>query len=170
MSIELSIKDVAYLGIHNTAGKVFYSMNFDKIDIKDLLNNIGRDEIGVYNNYTMMVDTRHTSESSDIQIVLLSKATSNELFVRNAMDNLIMALEKYIKKWSFNRIELKYDLIVLVCNEFLYNGIILEDDYKKLLNRIEKRTFESLAGIKVNKGLASMLGKAARDVKDSFNI
>lgn len=72
--------------------------------------------------------------------------------------------------WTIERVETKYDMFVFLMNEFLFNGIILEDSTEKLTARLQKRTFESIGGIKVNKGLASMLNKAAKSMKNSFTL
>ena len=164
-----SITDVCFFGIFNSTGKCYFSMNFDNIDQVEMFSVIETDSISVYQDKPLLVEIIETEAGDRILITLLCKETANELFVKNALDNFILALEKIMKKWTLERIETKYDLIVILCHEFLYNGTILEDSSKELFSKVEKRTFESVKGIKMQKGLASMLSNAAKNVKDSFH-
>lgn len=167
--MNISTKDVSYLGIVDSTGRVYYDMNYDKVDTKDLLNDLSNSPISIYKDKTLLNITKYSQDIPSIRILLLCRKDSNELFVNNAFENFVGALEKHVKTWTVGRIESKFDLIVLLANEFVFNGIILEDVQEKLLNKIQKRTFESVSGIKVNKGFATVLNKTAKSMKSGFH-
>lgn len=158
----MDIKDVSLMCIADSSKNVLFSYRYDSIDVKDMLNSIQDLEftISVYKDQTLF-----TQRLNDISIHLLARPDSNEIFVQNAFDALVESLTKIIKNWNVERIAEKYDQIMLIFHEFVFNGIILTDDAEELNSRVMKRTFENVNAIKVNKGLASFLNKATKSFR-----
>ncbi|KAI5152526.1 coatomer subunit zeta [Enteropsectra breve] len=158
----MSIKNVSFIGLIDTAKTIYYSMNFDNIDVKALLESINNEleDCSIYNDQFLMVSRRES-----FVLVFLARPESNELFVHDAFMAFETSLSSIVKKWKEDRIFEKYDQIVLLFNEFVYNGIILVDDAEELGAKIVKRSFENVNGIKMNKGIASFISKATRSLK-----
>lgn len=157
-----TLRDVGFLGIFDRNKELFYSLNYDDISSSELMSSVLSDtsSISVLNDQPLFV-----FRQNDIFVALLASENSNELFVKNAFDALIENLSRLIKTWSPERIFEKYDQIVLLCNEFLFQKIILVDQPKELGDRLMKRSFESIAALKVNKGFASFLNKTAKSFR-----
>ncbi|KAL6122311.1 Coatomer [Nucleospora cyclopteri] len=165
----MDIKDVSYFCITDSLKNIYYELNYENVDRTLLLSNL-TDEVSIVNDQTMFCVAKSTPTATNIYMILLCTRDANEIFVKNALDSFVECMDKIMKKqWSNERVETKFDLIVFLINEFLYNGIILEDNESKLYGRLQKRPFESVGGIKVNRGLASILNKAAKNVKKSFS-
>jgi len=158
----MDIKDVSLMCIADSSKNILFSYRYDNIDVKDMLDSIQDLEftISVYKDQTLF-----TQRLNDISIHLLARPDSNEIFVQNAFDALVESLTKIIKNWNVERIAEKYDQIMLIFHEFVFNGIILTDDAGELSSRVMKRTFENVNAIKVNKGLASFLNKATKSFR-----
>lgn len=158
----MDIKDISFICILDRSSNILYSYNYDKIDTKDFVE-VAKNQnflVGVYKEQTLFI-----KKMNDISICLLAKPESNEIFVLNAFEALVEVLTKVIKNWCVDRIAEKYDQIILIFHEFVYNGIILTDDAEDLSKRIIKRTFENINAIKVNKGFASFLNRATKSFR-----
>ena len=145
--------------------RVLYELNYGNMDLSDLEEYLEY-SITLYKEHPLLVEKRET-----IWFVMIANKNSNEIFVHNAFCSFLENCDKIMKNgWSLERFETKFDLFIQLTNQFLFKGIILEDNKEKLEERQLKRSFESIGGIKVNKGLASMLNKAAKSMKNSFSL
>lgn len=165
-----NLRDIAYLGIVDSTTRIYYDLNYSCEEPQNFFRYLDC-PIGLYKDQVILCEKRPTSDSVNVYLVCLLEKDSNEIFVKNALVALMSVFDKIMKNgWSLERVQTKYDLFIFVMNEFVFNGIILEDEENKLWERLQKRTFESIGGIKVNRGLASMLNKAAKSMKDSFTL
>lgn len=150
--------------------RVLYELNYGNMDLSDLEEYLEYN-ITLYKEHPLLVEKRETKDSQTIFFVIIANKNSNEIFVHNALCSFLENCDKIMKNgWSMERFETKFDLFIQLTNQFLFKGIILEDNKEKLEERQLKRSFESIGGIKVNKGLASMLNKAAKSMKNSFSL
>ena len=158
----MDLKDISLICITDSNRNPLYTYKYDNCDIKDLLQAFTENEfsISVYKDQTLF-----TRRMDDISIHLLARPESNEIFVQNAFDALLNSLNAVIKNWSVDRIAEKYDQIILIFHEFVFNGIILTDNSDDLSERVMKRTFENVNAIKVSKGFASFLNKATKSFR-----
>jgi len=159
----MGIKDISFIGLLSTTKEMYYNMNYDNIDVNDLMATMDFDcdRISLYKDQTFFVHTRE-----EIILCLLVKPKSNDVFVYQAFQALVGCLDGVLKKWTVGRVEEKYDQLVIAFNEFSYNGVVLADTAESLQERIPKRTFENIGGIKVKKGFASIIHKAAGSLKN----
>ncbi|KAI4290743.1 hypothetical protein PAPHI01_0017 [Pancytospora philotis] len=157
----MEIKSVSYVGLFDKAKNVLYGLNYDDVDTKALAGTLGAasDDISIFKDQMLLV-----YQNEEVFAVLLARPSANEVFVKDAFDSLVAALNKVLKRWSVDRVFEKYDQVVLIFNQFVFRGIILTDDAKELSSRVLKRSFESLQGIKMKKGLASFLNKASKSL------
>jgi hypothetical protein len=158
----MDIKDVCYIGIVDSQKKLLYSYNYQLDDVHSFINTLDENNGPVYLYKDQLA--LHF-QMNDISVLFLAMPESNELFVSKAAEALIDSLSAIIKNWCVERIAEKYDQIILLFNEFVFRGIILTDNSEELSTRILKRTFENMSAIKVNKGFASFLNKAAKSFK-----
>jgi hypothetical protein len=158
----MNIKDVSYIGILDSKKHVLFSYKYEFNEESLLIATLDENNGPVYLFKDQLV---LNSKLNDISILFLANKDSNEIFVSQALDALIQALSLVIKNWCVERIAEKYDQIILIFNEFVFNGIILSDDTEDLSSRIMKRTFENLSSIKVNKGFASFLNRATKSLR-----
>lgn len=158
----MDIKDVAYLAITDSSKNVLISYSHEQVDVQGILSTLD-DENGpifIYKDSSVFVN-----RMNDIFIILVTFPDSNEIFVAKAFEALTDSMSKIIKNWCVDRIAEKYDQLQLIFHEFVFKGIILVDEENELSSRIMKRTFENMSSIKVNKGFASFLNKAAKSLK-----
>ena len=167
----MDLKDISYLGIVDSSGRVLYEINYCNVNAMELMKN-RHVPISIYKDKPLFIETKISNKGhGDLHFILLAEQHSNEIFVYEAFQSLLEIFDKFMKNgWHLERFETKYDMFILAINEFVFNGIILEDNKEKLTERLQKRSFESIGGIKVNKGLASMLNKAAKSMKNSFSL
>lgn len=166
----MDLRDVSYFAIVDSTKRILYELIYDDAVKTGIFDDLDI-EAHAFGERTLFSKCKQTSGPISIYFVLLANKEANELFISSAFDSFLENADRIMKNgWTLERFETKYDMFVLLSNEFLFNGIILEDDKDKLYGRQQKRSFESIGGIKVNKGLASMLNKAAKSVKNSFSL
>ncbi|KAI5169454.1 hypothetical protein PAEPH01_0728 [Pancytospora epiphaga] len=160
----MKVKTVNYLAICDNTKDVLYSLNSGNIDVENLMDFITNetDDISIYKDQMLLL-----YRNNNLFVTMLAAQDANEVFTKNAFDSFVVALDKFIKNWTHERVAEKYDLIVLAFNEFLFQGIILTDQSKELGDRMMKRSFENINGIKMKKGLASFINKAAKSLRNS---
>ncbi|EPR79727.1 Vesicle coat complex COPI zeta subunit [Spraguea lophii 42_110] len=95
----------------------------------------------------------------NITIYIISPLDSNEIFLYDSLSNFIAALFKIIGKINKEVLIKKFDQLILLVDEFLYNGIVIENNKDKLVKAIPNRGFEGMDGMKIPKGFGSLLGK-----------
>lgn len=161
--IRTDIKDVCAICIIDSSENILYSLNFSDVNLQHLAIFLKEDvtaTICVYQDKTLFLE-----RMNDIAVVLIGAKDSNELFLKRAFDCYLASLSKIIKNWSIERIQEKYDQIILLSHEFVFDGIILVDESEDLSKNTMKRTFENLNVTKVNKGFASFLNKATKSFR-----
>ncbi len=160
--LPMNIKDVAFLAIVDSTKNILLSYTHESVDVQGILSAIDEENGSafIFKDQTVFI-----SRLNDISIILVSFPESNEIFVASAFDAFVGSLTKIIKNWCVERIAEKYDQLQLIFHEFVFKGIILVDNETELSSRVMKRTFENMSALKVNKGFASFLNKAAKSLK-----
>ena len=156
------LRDVAFIGIFDVRGDPIYSLNYTDAPARELHACAVADN-GSISMYKEQVLFSHREE--ELICVLLTEKSSNEVFVKWAFDAFVESLSGILKQWTAARAFTKYDQMVLLMNEFVFHGVILCDQPKELSKRVMKRTFESTAGIAVNKGFASFLNRTTKSFR-----
>lgn len=158
----MDIKDVAFVALVDSSRNILYSSKHSEIDINALFAAMNEEtgSVFLFKDQSVFV-----SKMDDIAVVLVAMPGSNDIFVSQAFDAFVESLSKVIKNWCVDRIAEKYDQIQLIFHEFVFKGIILEDDSSALSSRVMKRTFENVNALKVNKGFASFLNKATKSLR-----
>lgn len=159
----MELQSVSYIGMLDRSKDTLYKLCYEDLDTDALISNVttASDSISIFQDRMLLV-----YRNDEIFVVLLASKAANEVFVKDAFDALVETLDKVIKRWNVERIAEKYDQVVLIMNEFVFQGVILADNAKELGSRVMKRTFESLQGIKMKKGLASFLNKATKSLRN----
>ncbi|WUR04037.1 coatomer subunit zeta [Vairimorpha necatrix] len=117
-----------------------------------------RDPIFIFEDYLVFC-----KKEQDLICILVSNINNNEIFLGQAFEEFILALKQVLSKFTKEKIHKKYDVIFLLVDIFVYEGIIAENKSEKMLELLPKRSFESTEGMKVPKGLASVINNASKN-------
>ncbi|KAM0688432.1 Golgi-to-ER vesicle coat component [Conglomerata obtusa] len=102
----------------------------------------------------------------DTFMFISSSLETNEIFMYKALDAFYVSLLKLLQSFpTRENVISKYDLVVMLIDAFVFEGILLEDDSDKLNEAMLKRPFEGTEGMKIPKGFVSMLSKGSKVFK-----
>ncbi|AFN83483.1 vesicle coat complex subunit zeta [Encephalitozoon romaleae SJ-2008] len=164
----MSLFDVEGLVVVDVQGEILYKRIFSKEE--DIAAKIvekstkDRDIISVSHERIVMC-----KKLDEILLVIYSPLEVNEAFIGQVFDEFTTAFVSVIKTPTRERVWKKYDQIVLLVSTFLYEGIVMVGKSDEMLNRLPKRNFEGVDGIKVPKGFASFLHKATKSLSINNN-
>jgi hypothetical protein len=102
------------------------------------------------------------TREQEIITILVSYGENNEIFLGNSFEQFNLALKTVLKKCNKEVFHKKYDVVFLLIDVFVYQGMISENKCDKILEQLPKRSFEATDGMKVPKGLASVLNNASK--------
>lgn len=156
----LNIQNVKSFVIFNENGIPIIKREYKPVDYSTVFSKIknNRDEITIVGENLVMYKILE-----NIYVVLITDLDVNEIMYMKCLDAYYAALLKVLKSSAtVKTLTENYDYLVLLTDGFVFEGIVLEDDADKLVSLVEKRPFESLDGIKMTKGFASMFTKATK--------
>lgn len=159
----MDIQNVHCLAILDKTGKVLLKREHKKEDIPLIFEKIKneKEEITIINDRLVVY-----KNLDDTIIFISSDLETNEIFLSKILDVFYNSLICVTKSCADSQnIMEKYDLVILLLDSFLYEGIVIEDETEKLVAGIPNRPFESVEGMKIPSGFASMLSKAAKSMK-----
>ncbi|EQB60857.1 golgi-to-er vesicle coat component [Vairimorpha apis BRL 01] len=96
--------------------------------------------------------------------IMVCNVNSNEIMLGYSFDQLNIAIKYIVKKFNKETVYKKYDLLNLLFDSFVYQGIISENKSENLISKLPKRSFEGVEGIKVQKGFASVINNASKSL------
>lgn len=102
------------------------------------------------------------TREQEIITILVSYGENNEIFLGDSFEQFNLALKTVLKKCNNETIYKKYDVVFLLIDIFVYQGIIAENKCSKILDQLPKRSFEATDGMKVPKGIASVINNASK--------
>lgn len=158
----MNIQNIHLLTIIDKSSKALITRSTKTFNLKEIHPKINNNENIALINENLVV----YKNIEDICIILISDLNTNEIFLSKALDVFYAALLKILKS-SVNKetIIKNYDLVVLLVDAFVYQGILIEDDVDKLVKEVGERSYEGLEGMKIPKGFASIFSKASSKFK-----
>lgn len=103
-------------------------------------------------------------KADELCTIMVCNINSNEVMLGYSFDQLNIAIKQILKKFNKEAVYKKYDLLNLLFDAFVYNGIISENKAEVLISKLPKRSFEGVEGIKVQKGFASVINNASKSL------
>jgi hypothetical protein len=160
----MDIHDIDGFVIVDDRGGILLQRTYkDKDKLPGILQRIRQEneEVLVYDDKVVIY-----KNVEDISLFLYSSLSTNEVFLEKCMETLYSSLLATLKSpLDRETILMKYDLVVLVVDSFVYEGVVIEDDTARLLEGIPHRPFEGLEGMQIPKGFVSLFHKASRAFK-----
>ncbi|EEQ82293.1 hypothetical protein NCER_101023 [Vairimorpha ceranae BRL01] len=159
----MNIIDVDALVISDFKGSILLKKVFNISEEK--LNKIltkcssEKDSLFLYEDYLVFC-----YKEQELISVLISYADNNEIFLGNSFEQFNYALKRVIKNCTKEVVHKKYDVIFLLMDIFVYQGMIVENKSEKMLELLPKRSFEATEGMKVPKGVASVINNASKSL------
>ncbi|KAF7702710.1 Coatomer subunit zeta [Cucumispora dikerogammari] len=145
------------LEIYGEFGIEIYKSNYNSSPISIDLNAILLNT----NNLQYYTDSLNTTVltvfklQADEITVLLKCGDVNEIFISQSLEVFCEVLRHIVKKeLTKDSIIKNYDLLCILVDNYILNGIIRENEFDKLYEKIPKRGFE-IEGMKMSKGFSS---------------
>ncbi|KAG5860492.1 vesicle coat complex COPI subunit zeta [Encephalitozoon hellem] len=164
----MNLFDVEGLVVADVQGEILYKRIFSKEE--DIVARIveksikDREIISVSHERIVMC-----KKLDEILLIIYSPMDVNEAFIGQVFDEFTTAFVSIIKTPTRERVWKKYDQVVLLVTEFLYEGIVMSGKSEEMLDRLPKRNFEGVDGIKVPRGFASLIHKATKSLSINNN-
>ncbi|AFM98766.1 vesicle coat complex COPI subunit zeta [Encephalitozoon hellem ATCC 50504] len=164
----MNLFDVEGLVVADVQGEILYKRIFSKEE--DIVARIveksikDRETISVSHERIVMC-----KKLDEILLIIYSPMDVNEAFIGQVFDEFTTAFVSIIKTPTRERVWKKYDQVVLLVTEFLYEGIVMSGKSEEMLDRLPKRNFEGVDGIKVPRGFASLIHKATKSLSINNN-
>ncbi|EOB11287.1 coatomer zeta subunit [Nosema bombycis CQ1] len=157
----MSIVDVDALIFTDIKGNILYKKiyNLEEKKITHVIKKSleEKDPICLLDNNLLFVH-----KNADLCVIMVSNSENNEVFLYKCFEQFIAAMSKISKKFSVESMHKKFDVYFLLSDIFVYEGVIMEDKSEIMLKRLPTRTFENLEGMKVPKGMASIISNATK--------
>lgn len=164
----MNLFDIEGLLVTDCQGEVLYKKVFSKDTqlATRIAERVARDKDAISLFHDRVVMCKRLDE---ILLVIYSPMDVNEPFVGQVFEEFAAAFVTLIKTPTKERVWKKYDQIVLLVFEFLYEGIIMSGKSDEMIGRLPKRNFEGVDGMKVPRGFASLLHKATKSFSMGSN-
>lgn len=159
----MNIQNINCIAILDKAGNVLLKREYKPTNISIIFSKLKSE-----NNDLSIVgeDLVVYKNLQDVFLFISSDIETNEIFLYKALDAFYVALLKVLHSFpDKNSIFSKYDMIVLLVDNFVYEGILMEDDGEKLAESMLKRPFEGTEGMKIPKGIGSIFAKGSKIFK-----
>ncbi|KAM0678608.1 Golgi-to-ER vesicle coat component [Binucleata daphniae] len=159
----MNIQNINCIAILDKTGEVLIKREYKDTDIATIFKKLKTE-----NNELSIVgeDLVIYKNLQDIFLFISSGLETNDIFLYKALDAFYVALLKVLKSFpDKSSIMSKYDLVVLLIDNFVFEGILMEDDGEKLAESVLKRPFEGTEGMKIPKGFASIFTKGSKVFK-----
>ncbi|KAM0671243.1 subunit zeta of vesicle coat complex COPI [Ordospora colligata] len=153
--------DIEGLIIADTNGEILFKKTFVKDE--DLSKRIVEKVIYAKENMSMAFDRIVMSKKIDeLVLIIYCPIECNEPFVWHAFNEFMIGFMSIIKSSIKDKLWKKYDQVILLVAGFVYEGMIVQSKSTEMIDRLAKRNFEGVDGMKVPKGLASFIHKATK--------
>lgn len=98
------------------------------------------------------------NDDLDLFCIMQSSKNVNEIFLHEMLQIFSEALKKQSKfPLTKEKVLDILDLVVVLVDDFVYDGYIICDSTEKLSGKLNRREFEGLKGIEVNSSITSFL-------------
>lgn len=159
----MSIIDVDGLIFTDLRGSILYKKIYN-IEEKKLVYIIKKaleekDPICLLDNNLLFIHKKN-----ELCTIMVSNSENNEVFLNNCFEQFVCAMSQVSKKFTVESMYKKFDVFFLLSDIFVYEGVIMEDKCERMIKRLPKRTFETLDGMKVPKGMASLINNATKSL------
>jgi len=153
--------DIEGLIIADVHGEILFKKAFVKDE--DLAKRIVEKVLNTRESMSMAFDKIVMSKKIDeLLLIIYCPMECNEPFVWHAFNEFMIGFMSVIKSSTKDRLWKKYDQVVLLVAGFVYEGMIVLCKSSEMIDRLAKRNFEGVDGMKVPKGLASFIHKATK--------
>ncbi|KAF9742717.1 Coatomer subunit zeta [Nosema granulosis] len=103
-------------------------------------------------------------KTNEICVIMVSNSENNEVFLNACFEQFVGAMSQISQKLTVEAVYKKFDVFFLLCDIFVYEGVIMENKSETMIKKLPKRTFETLEGMKVPKGMASIINNATKSL------
>ncbi|CAD26373.1 COATOMER ZETA SUBUNIT [Encephalitozoon cuniculi GB-M1] len=164
----MNLFDIEGLLVADSQGEILYRRVFSKEE--EIAAKIAEKAAGDRESISMFYDRIVMCKRLDeVLLIIYSPMDVNEPFVGQVFDEFTAAFIGIVKTPTRERVWKKYDQIVLLVAEFLYEGIVMSGKSDEMLDKLPKRNFEGVDGMKVPRGFASFLHKATKSLSIGSN-
>lgn len=159
----MDIHDIQGIIVTDNQSKLLYQKRYIECDITESITSAvfaSNDPILIHNDKLVL-----HKKLDELCIILYAACDVNEILLNEVLSEFITAFCTVVKALTVDSLWKKYDQVILLVDAFVYEGIILETQAKAMIDKIPKRSFEGVEGMKVPKGFASLLNKATKSFR-----
>ncbi|KAF7683280.1 Coatomer subunit zeta [Astathelohania contejeani] len=157
----MNIYDLEGIAIMSRTGDVIFHKTFINENIlNDIYSRIinERCEISFLEDHIVLYKM-----IEDVIILFYASCDVNEIFISKEFDIFYSALLRlFDTPITKDAVFSKYDQVILLVDNLVYEGIFIEDDSEALIKSIPKRNFEGLESMKIPKGFVSFFSRSKK--------
>ncbi|TBT98788.1 hypothetical protein CWI37_1598p0010 [Hamiltosporidium tvaerminnensis] len=162
--MKLSVYDVQSITVLDEDGNIIIERNYSRTQCD--VNTIYKKIISEKSDITIIEDMLVIYKIvNNIIIFICLDSEKNDIFAEKLLDVFYNSLN-YIISGSVNKesIVSKYDLVLVLLNNFIDEGIVIETETDVLTSKIESRSFEELEGMQITGNVLSFLDSATKSL------
>lgn len=158
--MSIDIYDIEGLAIVSESGDALYHVAFSEYNPQELYCQTVQDdeEISMFDNKLVVV-----RRLEEVNVVMYCSSNRNEIILSRALECFSAALSRVLKSCTKEYILKKYDVVCMLVNVFVFNGIVCIRDVDELVKCVPTRSFEGLEAMSVPQGFLTFFA----DVKKS---
>ncbi|TBT99901.1 hypothetical protein CWI39_1853p0010 [Hamiltosporidium magnivora] len=162
--MKLSVYDVQSITVLDEDGNIIIERNYSRTQCD--VNTIYKKIISEKSVITIIEDMLVIYKIvNNIIIFICLDSEKNDIFAEKLLDVFYNSLN-YIISGSVNKesIVSKYDLVLVLLNNFIDEGMVIETETDVLTSKIESRSFEELEGMQITGNVLSFLDSATKSL------
>ncbi|KAK1350887.1 hypothetical protein CWI38_2142p0010 [Hamiltosporidium tvaerminnensis] len=162
--MKLSVYDVQSITVLDEDGNIIIERNYSRTQCD--VNTIYKKIISEKSDITIIEDMLVIYKIvNNIIIFICLDSEKNDIFAEKLLDVFYNSLN-YIISGSVNKesIVSKYDLVLVLLNNFIDEGMVIETETDVLTSKIESRSFEELEGMQITGNVLSFLDSATKSL------